>query len=158
MTNRLGPRLALICHWSFAIGHWSFSCLVRREPVCCQTPGISGHRLSKTAIAVHCHCELQNVRGAGHAEKVALPLAGKVIAAIRGIDIAIVLFRKREALRGDLRFSLAFGKREVLGRLAANLLDELAAFPEHAIRGGGIQPAEVLVVNAVRSDDKAAGD
>ena len=46
----------------------------------------------------------------------------------------------------------------MLGRLAANLLDELAAFPEHAIRGGGIQPAEVLVVNAVRSDDKAAGD
>ncbi len=133
-------------------------CLIRRKPIRCQTPRISGHRLSKTAIAVHGHCELQNVCGAWHAEKMTLALAGKVIAAIRGIDVAIVLFRKRVALRGDLRFSLAFRKREVLGRVAAHLLDELAAFPEHAIRGGVIQPAEVLVVNAVRTDDKAAGD
>src|SRR5436190_17520034 len=103
--------------------------LVRREPVRCKTPCISRHRLSKTAIAVHCHRELQNIRGAWHAEKMALALAGKVIAAIRGIDVAIVPFRKREALRGDLFFSLAFRKREVLGCLAAHLFDELPAFP-----------------------------
>src|SRR5436305_1557567 len=38
MTNRLGPRLALICHWSLVICHWSFVIFVLSKEGACLLP------------------------------------------------------------------------------------------------------------------------
>src|SRR5882724_1408895 len=128
--------------------------LIRRRCITGTSPGVAGQALPQTCVAVHHHRELDHAGWIANAHEMLAIHGRQVVSAVCRVHTAVMLLSECQALGRHVR-ALSTRKGKVFGLPASRGPEEQAALAEYVGRAGGIERAEVFMVDSVRADDEA---